>query len=130
MSATLEGAPAAAFSEARSLPFSSAPSTRSGGCTRHGAALTRLGLHPRLARMVMKASELGARGTACELAALLAERDLLRRNEGVAEADIRTRPDVLRGTTVRQDETGRRWVPSSTRGSRSTCFRRPEDRFK
>jgi ATP-dependent helicase HrpB len=46
---------------------------------------------------------LGERDTACEIAALLTERDLLRRKEGVPEADMRTRVDLLRGTTIRQD---------------------------
>jgi ATP-dependent helicase HrpB len=93
--------PPAAFSEARSLLAQLGALDASGGFTRHGAAMTRLALHPRLSHMVMKASELGDRDTACEIAALLTERDLLRRSAGVPEADIRTRLDLLRGTTVR-----------------------------
>lgn len=99
----LDPPPPAAFAEARSLLVQLGALDGSGGFTPHGAAMTRLALHPRLSHMVMRASELGARDTACEMAALLTERDLLRRNEGVPEADIRTRLDVLRGTTVRQD---------------------------
>ncbi len=99
----LDPPPPAAFAEARSLLGQLGAVDGSGGFTRHGAAMTRLALHPRLSHMVMKASELGARDTACEMAALLTERDLLRRNVGVPEADIRTRLDVLRGATVRQD---------------------------
>lgn len=53
--------------------------------------------------MVIKASDLEARDMACELAALLTERDLLGRSQGVPEADIRTRLDLLRGTSVRDD---------------------------
>ncbi len=53
--------------------------------------------------MIIKATELGLRDTACEIAALLTQRDLLRRIEGVPEVDIRTGLDVLRGTTLRQD---------------------------
>ena len=63
--------------------------------------MSRLALHPRLSHMVMRAAELGARDSACELAALLTERDLLRRAEGVTDADIRTRLDLLRGTVAR-----------------------------
>ena len=99
----LDPPPAAAFSEARSLLVQLGALDRHGAFTRHGAAMTRLALHPRLSHMVMKASELGDRDTACELAALLTERDPLRRTEGVPEADIRTRLDLLRGTTVRHD---------------------------
>jgi ATP-dependent helicase HrpB len=46
---------------------------------------------------------LGARELACELAALLTERDLLGGSRSVPEADIRTRLDLLRGTTVYHD---------------------------
>jgi ATP-dependent helicase HrpB len=99
----LDPPPSAAFSEARSLLVQLGALDRAGGFTPHGAAMTRLSLHPRLSHMVMKASELGERDTACEIAALLTERDLLRRKEGVPEADIRTRLDLLRGTTVHQD---------------------------
>jgi ATP-dependent helicase HrpB len=99
----LDPPPAAAFAEARSLLVQLGALDGSGGCTRHGTAMTRLALHPRLSHMVMKATELGVRNTACEMAALLTERDLLRRSEGVPEADIRTRLDLLRGTVVRQD---------------------------
>jgi ATP-dependent helicase HrpB len=99
----LDPPPPAAFSEARSLLVQLGALDRSGGLTRHGAAMARLALHPRLSHMVMKASELGDRDLACEIGALLTERDLLRRNQGVPEADIRTRLDLLRGTTIRQD---------------------------
>ncbi|HUQ15967.1 MAG TPA: ATP-dependent helicase HrpB [Gemmatimonadales bacterium] len=99
----LDPPPPAAFSEARSLLAQLGALDASGGFTRHGVAMTRLALHPRLSHMVMKASELGDRDTACEIAALLTERDLLRRSEGVPEADIRTRLDLLRGTTVRRE---------------------------
>ncbi len=99
----LDPPPAAAFSEARSLLVQLGALDRTGALTRHGAAMNRLALHPRLAHMVMTAIELDARDTACELAALLTERDLLRRSDGVPDGDIRTRIDLLRGTVTRQD---------------------------
>ena len=99
----LDPPPAAAFAEARSLLVQLGALDGSGTFTRHGAAMSRLALHPRLSHMVMRAIDLGARDAACELAALLTERDLLRRSEGVADADIRTRIDLLRGTVTRQD---------------------------
>jgi ATP-dependent helicase HrpB len=94
---------AAAFAQARSLLVQLGALDAAGRLTRHGAAMARLALHPRLSHMVMKATELQGRALACELAALLTERDLLRRTEGVPEADIRTRLDLLRGTVVRGD---------------------------
>jgi ATP-dependent helicase HrpB len=99
----LDPPPGAAFSEARSLLVQLGALDRGGGLTRHGAVMARLALHPRLAHMVMRASDLGARGTACDLAALLTERDPMGRQQGVPEADIRTRLDLLRGTTVLHD---------------------------
>jgi ATP-dependent helicase HrpB len=99
----LDPPPAAAFIEARSLLVQLGAVDSSGLATPHGLAMNRLGLHPRLSHMVMRGSDLGDRVTACELAALLSERDLLRHSEGVPEADIRTRLDLLRGTMVRGD---------------------------
>ena len=97
----LDPPPAAAFAQARGLLIQLGALDAAGRLTRHGTAMARLPLHPRLSHMVMRATELHARGLACELAALLTERDLLRRTEGVQEADIRTRLDLLRGTVVR-----------------------------
>jgi ATP-dependent helicase HrpB len=99
----LDPPPVAAFAQARSLLAQLGALDASGRLTRHGAAMARLALHPRLSHMVMKATELQERALACELAALLTERDLLRRTQGVPEADIRTRLDVLRGSVVRGD---------------------------
>lgn len=99
----LDPPPAAAFAEARSLLAQLGALDAAGRLTRHGAAMARFALHPRLSHMVMKATELHDRDSACELAALLSERDLLGRGEGVPEADIRTRVDLLRGTVVRAD---------------------------
>ncbi|HYC32713.1 MAG TPA: ATP-dependent helicase C-terminal domain-containing protein, partial [Gemmatimonadales bacterium] len=70
-----------------------------GRITPHGRAMSRLSVHPRLAHMVLKGLDLGDDGTACDLAALLSERDVLGRGEGVPEADIRPRLDLLRGAT-------------------------------
>ncbi|HEX4992117.1 MAG TPA: ATP-dependent helicase HrpB, partial [Rubrobacteraceae bacterium] len=96
----LDPPPAGAYGQARSLLVQLGALDSSGRLTRHGAAMTRLALHPRLSHMVMKATELRERALACDLAALLTERDLLRRSEGVPAADIRTRLDLLRGAVV------------------------------
>ena len=99
----LDPPPPAAYAEARSLLAQLGALDAGGRLTRHGAAMARLALHPRLSHMVMKAAELRDRASACEVAALLTERDLLRQVEGVPEADIRTRLDLLRGTGIRAD---------------------------
>ena len=58
--------------------------------------MARLGVHPRLAHMLLRARALGAVPLAAELAALLSERDLLRGGPA-RDADIRTRLELLRG---------------------------------
>jgi len=65
-----------------------------GAITDHGKAARDLGLHPRLAHMVLKGREAGFGQLAAELAALLEERDLLGPGAG---ADLHERIRLLRG---------------------------------
>ena len=65
-----------------------------GAITDHGKAARELGIHPRLAHMVLRGRELGLEVPAAELAALLGERDLLGPGAG---ADIHERIRVLHG---------------------------------
>ena len=51
-----------------------------------------LPLHPRLAHMLLRAKEMGQGALACDLAALLSERDILRQ---AADADVRTRLEII-----------------------------------
>jgi ATP-dependent helicase HrpB len=67
--------------------------------TPHGRMLEKLGMHPRLAHMLVKSRDLGAAHLACDLAAILSERDILRAAPGVRDADLRLRVAVLRGKT-------------------------------
>lgn len=68
-----------------------------GHITPHGRELARMPLHPRLGHMLMEGARLGHGGLACELAALLAERDLVR-SEGrePPPVDLSLRIDALR----------------------------------
>ncbi len=65
--------------------------------TAHGRQLSKLGLHPRLAHMLVKANTFGAPRLACDLAAILSERDILRAAAGARDVDLRLRVSVLRG---------------------------------
>ncbi|HET8799805.1 MAG TPA: ATP-dependent helicase HrpB [Marinobacter sp.] len=65
-----------------------------GAITNHGKAARALGIHPRLAHMVLRGRTLGVGTLAAELAALLEERDLLGAGAG---ADMHERLRVLHG---------------------------------
>jgi ATP-dependent helicase HrpB len=123
--AWLDPPPAAALAEARGLLGQLGALDSAGRITPHGRRLTRFALHPRLAHMVVRARELGAGEAACELAALLSERDMVRRQEGQADADLGLRLDLLRGVVVRSDvdrDTLRR-VRAETRHCREAAER-------
>ena len=66
--------------------------------TPHGRALAAVGAHPRLAHMLIKSQSLKASRLACDLAALLSERDVLRAPPGARDADLRLRVGALRRT--------------------------------
>lgn len=77
-----------------------------GAATEHGRRMRKLGLHPRLAHMVLRGREWGHGKLAAELAALLGERDLLDRRD--AGADIERRVRALRGEGKGHIPKGRR----------------------
>jgi ATP-dependent helicase HrpB len=74
----LDPPPAAAFNEGYRLLMSLGALDRSGAITRHGTAMARLPVHPRLAHMLLTAQERGEGLLACDMAALLSERDIFR----------------------------------------------------
>lgn len=65
--------------------------------TPHGRQMAELPLHPRLSHMLLRAGPLHLTNLACEVAALLSERDPLRGPPGWQHADLRLRLDVLHG---------------------------------
>jgi len=65
-----------------------------GRLTPHGRQMGELPLHPRLAHMLLKSVALNCTRLACDLAALLSERDLLR-TPVARQADVRLRLDLL-----------------------------------
>jgi ATP-dependent helicase HrpB len=95
--AWLDEPPAATLARARSLLQRLGALDEKGGITSHGQAMAGLGVHPRLAHMLLEARTLGAVPLAAQLAALLSERDLLRGQDAARDADIRTRLEMLSG---------------------------------
>jgi len=92
--AWLDRPPAAAFAQAVALLRDLDAVDEDGRITAVGRRMAELPLHPRLAHMVLKGAELGVGGLACDLAALLSERDVLR---GERDPDLRLRLDALAG---------------------------------
>jgi ATP-dependent helicase HrpB len=63
--------------------------------TAHGRSLAALPLHPRLGHMLVQGAQMGLGRQACLLAALLSERDILRFDPDVKDADLRLRLEAL-----------------------------------
>jgi ATP-dependent helicase HrpB len=94
--AWLDPPPAASLAQARQVLRGLDAIDDENRITTHGSRMAGLGLHPRLAHMVLRARELGLAGLACDLAALLEDRDILRAERGCRDGDIRLRVDALR----------------------------------
>ncbi|MDQ2068681.1 ATP-dependent helicase HrpB [Natronospira bacteriovora] len=92
----LDAPPAAHWQQALDLLQQLEAIEAEGRITAHGQAMLPLGLHPRLAHMILRARESGLGQLAAELAALLEERDLL---DARAGSDVETRLQLLRGET-------------------------------
>lgn len=93
----LDPPPAAPLAQARDLLRQLEAIDSAARVTPHGRMLAQLGTHPRLAHMLVKAREFGAPRLACDLAAILSERDILRASAGARDVDLRLRVAVLRG---------------------------------
>jgi ATP-dependent helicase HrpB len=93
----LDQPPAAPLAQARDLLRQLEAVDSAARVTPHGRTLAKLGTHPRLAHMLVKAREFGAPRLACDLAAVLSERDILRASAGARDVDLRLRVAVLRG---------------------------------
>ncbi len=113
----LEAPPAAACEQARELLQQLAALDDKGRISQHGSAMARLGMHPRLAHMVLMGDQIGLGSLACEVAALLGERDIIKGS--YRDADLRQRIELLhhnprssqlnRGAVQRIQLTARRW---------------------
>ena len=86
----------AAFDSARRLLRSLGALDTDGRITDHGGRMAALPVHPRLAHMLVAADQQGQGTAACELAALLSERDVVRFNPGRTDADMRIRLELVK----------------------------------
>jgi ATP-dependent helicase HrpB len=102
----LDPPPTTAFTHAGKLLTRLGALDTAGRITEHGRQLAGLGLHPRLGHMICMAKTLDLGGLACELAALLEEKDILSFPPDQRDADLRLRVAALRsiGTDARNKE--------------------------
>jgi len=91
----LDPPPADTFAQAQDLLHRLGAVDPEGRITAHGRAVAEVPLHPRLAHMVLQAKTLELGGLACELAALLSERDIFKGRGGLPDADLRLRLEAL-----------------------------------
>lgn len=93
--AWLDVPPKAAFTAARQLLRRLGALDEKGRVTPNGRKMVELGMHPRLARMVLEGRRIRAGSLACRLAVLLEERDIIHTRYGSRDADLRLRLEVL-----------------------------------
>ena len=89
----LDPPPAAAYAQARDLLQRLGALDERGVLTSHGQAMAELPAHPRIAHLLLRGQALGLGELACDLAALLGERDI-QRGGG---ADLHSRLALLSG---------------------------------
>lgn len=99
----LDAPPAGAYAQARELLRALGALDAHDRITPHGRLMAGVGIHPRLAHLVLRGVAMGCGTLACDLAALLAERDLLRA-ETAGDPDLRTRLELLRSPGAERDE--------------------------
>ena len=98
--AWLDPPPVATLAQARELLTRLEALDASGRVTALGREMAALGVHPRLAHLMLRARSLGHARLGCELAGLLSERDPVRGDRGAPDPDLRTRVEALRGQAL------------------------------
>ncbi len=91
----LDRPPAVHIQQAQNLLHSLNALDTHGALTEHGRVMADIPAHPRLSHMLIRGSELGLGPLACDVAALLEERDILRGQQSV-DVDFNLRLDALR----------------------------------
>ncbi|MDY0871979.1 ATP-dependent helicase HrpB [Dongia rigui] len=124
----LDPPPAAALAQARELLRELGALDPSHRITAHGRAMAELGLHPRLAHMLLIAKSRGLGALACDIAAILTERDII--GGPGRSADLGERLELLqsgggdRGARARIQQAAKDWrrqlgIAAERDGSRS-----------
>lgn len=93
--AWLDAPPRPALTQGQALLRQLSALDDSGSITQHGREMALLGLHPRLAHMLIRAQEIGEASLAIRIAVLLQERDIMSRGEAIRDQDLRSRVERL-----------------------------------
>ncbi|PID39441.1 MAG: ATP-dependent helicase HrpB [Proteobacteria bacterium] len=113
----LDPPPAAAFNQARQLLGDLMALDDRGTVTPHGRRMAALPLHPRLAHMILSARGEKMGVTACDMAAILSEREIIRFDGRERDADLELRLEALQA--YRNDQSwqryGYRLIPSAAK---------------
>jgi ATP-dependent helicase HrpB len=104
----LDPPPEAAYAQAQDLLRRLGALDDDDGLTKHGEAMADLGLHPRLAHLALRGRALGEGALACDLAALLGERDVFAGRGEAPDADLRLRLEALRDVRAGRSPKGGR----------------------
>lgn len=91
----LDAPPSASYAQAQELLRELGAFDAQFRLTDHGRRMAELSIHPRLAHMLLRGDTLGHGALACDLAALLLERDIFRGSD--LDPDVRLRLDALHG---------------------------------
>jgi ATP-dependent helicase HrpB len=94
----LDPPPLASFAHAHELLRELEAIDEQGAITAHGTAMADLPVHPRLAHMLLRSRDDGLTRLACDLAALLEERDIAVLRGEPLDVDIALRVEALRGS--------------------------------
>ncbi len=92
----LDAPPSAKFAQSVELLTELGAVDGKGKITAHGRKMLAAGTHPRLANMIIRSSEIGQGSLACDIAAILEERDLIKFSSRNRDSDLRLRLDLLR----------------------------------
>ena len=98
----IDSPPAPHVAQARELLQQLGALDPEGRITPHGNSMAEWGAHPRLAHMLLCAKAIGVGALACDVAAILTDRDLLRGAAG-RESDLQLRVEALRNKARGQD---------------------------
>ena len=103
----LDEPPAAAYAQASDLLRRLGALDAQGRISAHGREMLALRVHPRLAHMLLRARAISLVDTACDLAAILGDRDILRSGGRQRDPDLHARLDTVQGTGAGHDRVDR-----------------------